>query len=307
MKLKLSIFIGVVLCMLLMGVYGVLSRMFDSRDGWRPNDMYSTVGGATYSTVSYSAGSSVSDVPAVSMRGGRSFSRRAAAPAFSYAPASTPAYNLSPIAGTASYGSAGASALYTTSSAEFRAFGGGGNGGGVSMSGGQVKSSGSSVASASGLNVSMPSTSMYAYNSNRNNSAANDVLSSVSGDIAMVSTQAYAGVGNDATAQGIPSRRGVPSIGGGASDASVFMSVLTTICGGSADLTLTDAQLWTKWIVYYATPGTAPVIWDEFLAWYQSVRTLPETPVGDAVLFVLFCALFYAICIYIKRKKISVL
>jgi hypothetical protein len=197
--------------------------------------------------------------------------------------------------------------LHTTSSAEFRSFGGGGNGGGVSMSGGQVKSSASSVASASGLSVSMPSTSVYAYNTNRNGSSATDVMASVSGDIAMASSQAYAGIDNTTGARGLSGRKEVPSIGGGTSDESVFMSILITICGGSADLTLTDAELWAKWIVYNATPGTAPVYWEQFLAWYQSIRTLPATPVGDAVLFVLCCALFYAIYIYVKRKKISVL
>jgi hypothetical protein len=175
------------------------------------------------------------------------------------------------------------------------------------MSGGAVQSSGSSLASSVGLNVSMPCTSVLAVNNTRNNSSVNDVMSSVSGDIAMASSQAYAGIGSAMGSRSVTGRRNVPSIGGGTSDESVFMNILINICGGSADLTLTDAELWAKWIVYNATPGTAPVYWEQFLAWYQSIRTLPETPVGDAVLFVLCCALFYAIYIYVKRKKISVL
>lgn len=278
-------------------------------DEWRPSDLYSSSNifrRSTYSVVSSAPASYSSAVATVSSGSGSMFRHHGAS---LYAPALSVSNNQLPIAGTASYSQspiAYSQRLHTTSSAEFRSFGGGGNGG-VSMSGGQVKSSASSVSSASGLSVSMPSTSVYAYNTNRNGASATDVMASVSGDIAMASSQAYAGIGNTTGARGLSGRKEVPSIGGGTSDESVFMNILITICGGSADLTLTDAELWAKWIVYNATPGTAPVYWEQFLAWYQSIRTLPATPVGDAVLFVLCCALFYAVYIYVKRKKISVL
>ena len=178
----------------------------------------------------------------------------------SYAPAVSVSNSQLPIAGTASYSQspiAYSQRLHTTSSAEFRSFGGGGNVGGVSMSGGSVKSSNSSVATASGLNVSMPSTSMYAYNSNR--SSASDVMSSMSGDIAMASSQAYAGIGNTTGggSRGMSGRRDVPSIGSGVGNA--YVNILTVICGGSPDYTLTDNELCTKWLVYYSLLGAAPV------------------------------------------------
>lgn len=298
MKIKSNVLFGLIVLICSISGFSLLKRMTREIDEWRPSNLYSSSNifrRSTFSVVSNAPASYSSAVATVSSGSGSMFRHHGAS---LYAPAMSVSNSQLPIAGTASY----SQRLHTTSSAEFRSFGGGGNVGGVSMSGGSVKSSNSSVATASGLNVSMPSTSMYAYNSNR--SSAGDVMSSMSGDIAMASSQAYAGIGN--TTRGLSERKGVPSIGGGTSDESVFMNILITICG-SADLTLTDAQLWAKWIVYYATPGTAPVYWDEFLAWYQSVRTLPETPVGDAVLFLLFCALFYAICIYLKRKKISVL
>lgn len=309
MRLKLSVFIGCVLCVVLVGVYGVLSRVVDSRDGWRPSDVYSSVGGCSYSTVSYSSASHVSGgLGLPSMRSSNSMLRRRVVS--SYAPAvNVSAYSQYPIAGAASNNSAGASALYTTSSAEFRSFGGGLALGGAAFNG-AGKAATSSVVAASTMNVSMPSTSAYVYNADRNNSVAvpNSLASYVSGEMA-VSSLPYAGIGNTTggASKGISGRKNVPSIGGGTSDESVFMNILTTICGGAADLTLTDAELWAKWIVYNATPDTAPVYWEQFLAWYQSIRTLPEIPVGDAVLFVLCCALFYAIYIYVKRKKISVL
>lgn len=303
MKIKSSVLFGLIVLICSISGFSLLKRMTREIDEWRPSNLYSSSNifrRSTYSVVSSAPASYSSAVATVSSGSGSMFRHHGAS---SYAPAMSVSNSQLPMAGTASYGQR----LHTTSSAEFRSFGGGGNGGGVSMSGGQVKSSNSSVASASGLSVSMPSTSVYAYNTNRNGLSATDVMASVSGDIAMASSRAYASIGNTTGARGLSGRKEVPSIGGGTSDESVFMNILITICGGSADLTLTDAELWAKWIVYNATPGTAPVYWEQFLAWYQSIRTLPATPVGNAVLFVLCCALFYAIYIYVKRKKISVL
>ena len=313
MKIKSNVLFGLIVVIFSVSGFSLLKRLTRDVDEWRPSDLYSTTNvsrRSTYSVVSSGASASYSGaVPSVSSGASSMFRHRGVS---SYAPVvSAPAYSFSPLASSPLASSPLASSpqggLYATSSAEFRSFGGGGNAGGVSMSGGSVKSSNSSVATASGLNVSMPSTSMYAYNSNR--SSASDVMPSMSGDIAMASTQAYAGIGNTTggASRGISGRRDVPSIGGGSTDESVFMSILVEICGGSADLTLTDAQLWAKWAVYYATGGVSPADWERFWAWYQSIRTLPETPVGDAVLFVMCCALLYVVYIYLKRKKISVL
>ena len=311
MKIKSNVLFGLIVVIFLISGFSLLKRLTRDVDEWRPSDLYSSSNlsrRSTYSVVSSGAHASYfGAVPTVSSGSSSMFRHGIVS---SYAPAVSVSNSQLPIAGTASYSQspiAYSQRLHTTSSAEFRSFGGGGNAGGVSMSGGSVKSSNSSVATASGLNVSMPSTSMYAYNSNR--SSASDVMPSMSGDIAMASTQAYAGIGNTTggASRGISGRRDVPSIGGGSTDESVFMSILVEICGGSADLTLTDAQLWAKWAVYYATGGVSPADWERFLAWYQSIRTLPETPVGDAVLFVMCCALLYVVYIYLKRKKISVL
>lgn len=308
MKIKSNVLFGLIVVIFSVSGFSLLKRLTRDVDEWRPSDLYSTTNvsrRSTYSVVSSGASASYSGaVPSVSSGVSSMFRHRGVS---SYAPVvSAPAYSFSPLA-SSPLASSPQGGLYATSSAEFRSFGGGGNAGGVSMSGGSVKSSNSSVATASGLNVSMPSTSMYAYNSNR--SSASDVMPSMSGDIAMASTQAYAGIGNTTggASRGIRGRRDVPSIGGGSTDESVFMSILVEICGGSADLTLTDAQLLVKWAVYYATGGVSPADWERFLAWYQSIRTLPETPVGDAVLFVMCCALLYVVYIYLKRKKISVL
>ena len=198
MKIKSSVLFGLVVLICLVGGISLMNRMNDDQGGWRPADMYSTYGGSqgsTYASVSYGSASSA-DLSVPMLSSSNSLFRRRGA--FSYAPASSGFSSQLSIAGTASYSQSPIAynqGLHTTSSAEFRSFGGGGNAGAVSMSGGSIKSSGfSSTASASVMSVSMPSTSVLAYNGGNTNS---NLLTSVSGDIAMAAArEAYAGIGN---------------------------------------------------------------------------------------------------------------
>ena len=213
MKIKSNVLFGLIVLICSISGFSLLKRMTREIDEWRPSDLYSSSNlsrRSTYSVVSSGAHASYSGALPTVSSGSSSMFRHGVVS--SYAPAVSVSNSQLPIAGTASYGQspiAYSQRLHTTSSAEFRSFGGGGNVGVVSMSGGSVKSSGSSVASASGLNVSMPSTSVYAYNTNRNGSSATDVMASVSGDITMASSQAYAGIGNTTSggSRGISGRK----------------------------------------------------------------------------------------------------
>lgn len=267
MKLKLSVFIGVVLCLVLMGLYGVLSRMFDSRDGWRPNDVYSLVGGSSYSIVSYSSSSSQfggAGVPAVSVRRGSSFSRRAAAPAFSYAPASAPTYSQSPIGGTPS--NSVASSIYTTSSATMKSFGGG------NMSSSAVAGATNSVGSASSAtpvaaSVGMPSVNMpaVAYGNTRLNT--NDLSALMSGDVALSTASAYAGIGNT-TAGGPMGIRGRRNVGVQDTWLGWLGSDMWGYGEGSDGVTMQDLR-----DLYAAMTGDTDFsneeLWESFLAWFN--------------------------------------
>ena len=138
MNKGLNIFLVVFLCVI--SYVGLLLSFYSSDDSetWNPQMGYAKPTGGTYGTsaVSVDASSTGSDVAAISVRSANSmFHHR---PSFSYAPASAPAYSQSPIGGTSS--NSVASPIYATSSAEFHSFGGGGNTGGVSMSGGVVSS-----------------------------------------------------------------------------------------------------------------------------------------------------------------------
>ena len=181
-----------------------MSRMNEDQGGWRPADIYSTYGGSqgvTYSSVTYgSASSAGSSVPVLSSSNSL-FRHRGVS---SYAPVSGFAYSQSPLA-SSPLASSPQGGLYTTSSAEFRSFGGG-NAGGVSMSGGAIKSSGSAMsAPSSALSVSMPTAPAFAYN--------RGAMASVAGDMAMAPDQAYAGIGNTTGPRGMSGRRNLPGYG----------------------------------------------------------------------------------------------
>lgn len=304
MKVKSSVLFGLIVLICSISGFSLLKRMTREIDEWRPSELYSSSNisrRSTYSVVSSAPASYSSAVATVSSGSGSVFRHHGA---FLYAPAMSVSNSQLPIAGTASYSQspiAYSQRLHTTSSAEFRSFGGGGNGG-VSMSGGSVKSSSSSVATASGLSVSMPSTSVYAYNTNRNGSSATDVMTSVSGDIAMASSQAYAGIGNTTGPRGMNGRKNVPGIGG-----NEWTGWLDTEWeGGSDDIT------WSMLRDLYVrmtgdTDFSNQDLWDAFLAWFEDNQSNENfgwywAPISDAVPFVLLLCLVYAFVIYRKTK-----
>ena len=304
MKIKSNVLFGLIVLICSISGFSLLKRMTREIDEWRPSDLYSSSNlsrRSTFSVVSSAPASYSSAVATVSSGSGSVFRHHGAS---LYAPALSVSNSQLPMPGTASYGQspiAYGQRLHTTSSAEFRSFGGGGNAGGVSMSGGSVKSSNSSVATASGLNVSMPSTSMYAYNSNR--SSASDIMSSMSGDIAMASAQAYAGIGN--TTKGIAGRKNAPGMGG-------------NLDNWVQDIIGNDGWVWTDGTIDYfdkaklyqmyqeaIANGDLPegVTWEEFLSWFGDQSDRYAFPIPSGVWFMCFLALGYGLYIAYRRKQ----
>ena len=306
MKIKSNVLFGLIVVIFSVSGFSLLKRLTRDVDEWRPSDLYSTTNvsrRSTYSVVSSGASASYSGaVPSVSSGVSSMFRHRGVS---SYAPVvSAPAYSFSPLA-SSPLASSPQGGLYATSSAEFRSFGGGGNAGGVSMSGGSVKSSNSSVATASGLNVSMPSTSMYAYNSNR--SSASDVMPSMSGDIAMASTQAYAGIGN--TTRGISGRKNANGLDDN------FTGWLDGLIG---DGTPNDWYAYNIDGVYYFNydnlyelyqeaikNGDLPpgVTWEMFLKWFTRDGSGYAFPIPSGIWFMCILALGYGLYIAYRRKQ----
>ena len=312
MKIKSNVLFGLIVLICSISGFSLLKRMTREIDEWRPSDLYSSSNlsrRSTFSVVSSAPASYSSAVATVSSGSGSMFRHHGAS---LYAPALSVSNSQLPMAGTASYGQspiAYGQRLHTTSSAEFRSFGGGGNAGGVSMSGGSVKSSNSSVATASGLNVSMPSTSMYAYNSNR--SSASDVMSSMSGDIAMASSQAYAGIGNTTggASRGIGGRKNANGMDDN------FTGWLDGLIG---DGTPNEYYAYEVDGIFYFNydnlyelyleaikNGQLPagVSWEMFLKWFTRDGSDYAFPIPSGVWFMCFLALGYGLYIAYRRKQ----
>lgn len=129
MRVNSNMLMGLVLCMVLFGGVAFLTRINKQQHDWAPNDIYSGIGGSSYSTANVSTSSVPNSGVTLSLRSNRSLlssSRRTASSFSSYAPAYvSPTANGQYPMGAPSYSSRGASALYTTSSATIKSFGGG--------------------------------------------------------------------------------------------------------------------------------------------------------------------------------------
>lgn len=329
MKLNINVLIGCVLCVVLIAVFGALNRTTDSRDDWRPSDAYSHVGGSTYSTASYSTGSSSSvdglSVPAASMRGGNSMLRRRVS--FSHAPAYNHAYSV------ASYGSTGspisnseASALYTTSSATMKSFGGGSAASGVSMSGGAVRATNSQSPIANSqlsiANIQSPIAYTQLPISNIQSPAMPN----------------YQGIGNTTVGgpRAMRGRQNVGSMGGGSTGAGtaienswlawmanygIGMDGVTPNEDGSYGFDYYQLQnAYKEWVAWWKTwnMGSDCPSFDDFLTWFwkndgkhswtgdptneNSTIFMHWVPVGD-ILPLLLMAMLYALIFFVRRNK----
>ena len=151
MKIKERVLILCVSLILLGAGVGVIYRFALGEDEWRPSDIYNRVGGSSYSVIS--GGHNSSDGLAVSLVSGMRSSRRVSAPAFSYAhSASTSSLGQSPMV-------SGGGALYATSNATFRTFGGGMSSGSGASGSGAVHAARSEM-SVGASSVSIPSVPM---------------------------------------------------------------------------------------------------------------------------------------------------
>ena len=288
MNKSLNVFLSVLLCVVL--CVGVLTSLYttDESNTWQSDQVHTSSASAGAPSVSFGVGAN-GDVLAVPMSFRRSSreqylqpSRRSTGVAdlqgLARSAKSTGMLSLPSLQG----GDGGRLFTHMSSSQTMKSFGGGSNAAGVSMSGGVVSTNSQSPISNSQLSILTLPTTMF---------MSQQML---------VDAPTMATYEDVSAPRGIAGRRDVPSIGGGAEEPSSFMKILTNICGGTADLQLTDAELWAKWQVYYFTHGNAPDYWLAFLKWYQSIRTLPGTPVGG-IMPLLVMLLLYVACQSINR------
>ena len=332
MKVKSSVLFGLIVLTCLAGGISLIYRLTKEAEVWNPSEMYKTsIGtskGTKCTTVSYASGST-SDAPLVQLGAG-SMSRPRVS--FSYAPAGVAsAYTQYPIGGTSSYSQspiANSQGLYTTSSAELRSFGGGGNGGGVSMSGGSVHSSGSAVSAPSmGLSATMPNGSLFTFagqNSNVN-------IPVVSGDAAIAAvasassySAAYSGIGytTGGASRGIGGRKNLGIEEGNVEDSWLNWLALMGKQYGHEENGEWKYDIYDLRDAYDAycagwnyTMGKKPT-WDEWLAWFMGSESSPYqwsdgeneygfsfVPVGDYTPLFVLALLYVAVVAYRRRKQ----
>ena len=308
MKIKSNVLFGLIVLICSISGFSLLKRMTREIDEWRPSDLYSSSNlsrRSTFSVVSSAPASYSSAVATVSSGSGSMFRHYGAS---LYAPVvSAPAYSFSPLA-SSPLASSPQGGLYATSSAEFRSFGGGGNAGGVSMSGGSVRatSSQSSIA-----NIQSPTANTQLPISN----------------IQLPIASNYQGIGNTTT-NGPRAMRGRQNLGigeGNVEDTWLnWLAMMGTQYGHQENgVWVYDIyELRSAYDAFCASwnfgMGKKPT-WDEWLAWFMGSEGDPYwwedgdsplgfsfVPIGDYTPL-LFLALLYAgfVAFRCRRNKVS--
>ena len=299
MNKGLNIFLAVLLCVV---VYiGLLLSFYSSRNVETSNpylgDAKSTRG--TYGTYAVSANSRGSNMATISVRSANSiFHHR---PVFSYAPAaSMPTYSQSPIGGTLS--KSVASPIYTTSSAEFHSFGGGGNTGGVSMSGGAV--SGNTTLSPNSYSVSLPNIPSLAYYPQ--STASFDGVNPAFASSLSLPEVGTTSVGYGASAPlGLLGRRNASSIGGNLDE---WVQGLINQYGwmySDGTIDYFDRQVLEDLYNKAIENGELPVgvTWEMFLSWFDKQSDRYAFPIPSGVWFMCILALGYGLYVAYRRKQ----
>jgi hypothetical protein len=318
MNKGLNIFLAVLLCVV---VYiGLLLSFYSSKnvEASTPylGDVKSTRG--TYGTYAVSANSMGSNMATISVRSANSiFHHRSV---FSYVPAaSMPTYSQSPIGGTLS--KSVASPIYTTSSAEFHSFGGGGNTGGVSMSGGVVSSNSQSpiantqlAVQGGGLN-GITTSSPNSFNTSSFNNLINISPNSL---IASLPASDYQGIASMGDLRGIRGRQsaGPATNTGGWLNWLVLNGYGTQGADGIWGLDIYQLrQAYDDYVRNWnSTMGKKPT-WDEWLAWFMGSEGNPYmwddgenqygfsfVPVGDFMPLIVFALLYVVLVMYRRRQ-----
>ena len=299
MNKGLNIFLAVLLCVV---VYiGLLLSFYSSRNVETSNpylgDAKSTRG--TYGTYAVSANSMGSNMATISVRSANSiFHHR---PVFSYAPAaSMPTYSQSPIGGTLS--KSVASPIYTTSSAEFHSFGGGGNTGGVSMSGGAV--SGNTTLSPNSYSVSLPNIPSLAYYPQ--STASFDGVNPPFASSLSLPEVGTTSVGYGASAPlGLSGRRNASSMGGNLDE---WVQGLINQYGwmySDGTIDYFDRQVLEDLYNKAIENGELPVgvTWEMFLSWFDKQSDRYAFPIPSGVWFMCILALGYGLYVAYRRKQ----
>lgn len=320
MRVNSNMLMGLVLCMVLFGGVAFLTRINKGQHVWTPNDIYSTIGGSSYSIANVSTSTASNSGVTLSLRSSRpllSSARRSTSSVISYAPAQfLPVANTQyPTGGTPSYSSKGTSALYTTSGATVKSFGGGGDFASVSISGGVVSANSSSSPNSLGtLSPNIPSPMAY---------YPQPTKSFAGSQFPVMSSQLQA-IGANSVDYGVSNPLGIR----GRRDAAPGMTNqyygwLTSWWGDDESgkgwdhseggiITIEELEA-----LFYSMTGETsfsnPQAWESFYNWFMDQINANgkvsyngynwELPLSDAIPFLLLLCMFYVWGVYRKTKK----
>ena len=336
MSKNVNVFIGVLLCAVLCGTFVWLSSSGDE-SSWSPNDIYNEVQGTGsvggYATTSATFSGSSNDggvalpMSSSSMRARTSYKYAGAYSGASYAPLAS-----SPL----TYGAASGAGLYTTSSAEIKSFGGGGNGG-ASMSYSQSpianRQSNSGLSNPSLQGGAGVDISPIAYSTARRggmSSAAGDDLAMMAAEnpvMAMTNaasvgmgngfyagmgytTMGYYGSSSYGSPAGIRGRRNTPGMGdswtGWLGNGDFWGEGYEDWANGSDQVTEDLLRA-----LYVRATGDTDFsneeLWQAFLAWFNSQQDNDSfgwywAPISDAIPFLLLLCAIWALVVYRRTR-----
>ena len=301
------IFWVILLCVV--SYVGLLISLYSSResDTWNPQQGYAIPKGGRASESAMSVGSNSNGVavPMTSHHSSALFSSKGRARKYPTAFPQTPSSFQGGTAGTFS-----SPISHMSSSQTMKSFGGGGTGGSVSVSGGSVQSSASSVAPAAGLSVSMPSTSLYAYSNKRTSSSVGNMLS-VSNESAVATVASYAGIGKTTSGgpMGVSGRKNATGMGGLLDDwVSGYIDDETNgYMGYDGYIYYFDYDVLYQLYLEAIANGQLPsgMTWSAFCDWMKNGNHSYAFPISSGTWFMSILALGYALIIYFKKRKLQ--
>ena len=329
MKTNVNLFIALILCAVIGGALYFLARPSQESLGWNPDEMYgdlsrSAYDGSAFTNATFSGSSNAGGV-ALSMQGGSLSSRTRAKSSrpitIQYPIANSP----SPIANTQYPIANGQSPIaYMTSGAEYRSFGGGGNGN-MGAAGTFRTNTQSPI-----TNTQLPIANIQspiAYNpspisnsqlpiANTPSPIANSQLPIANNPSNMFDYELKTtfGTASYETYSMLPTRnnvRGKQNLSSGFG--GTWLNWLDDYFGGDKNL-----NWWDAWNAYNAMIATwneskmgIPPTWDQFLEWLEEggdsgytkgENTYIYVPVGN-ILPLLLMALIYMMILFVKRNK----
>lgn len=315
-KVNVSVFLGILLCVALMGGVWMMKYGGNSNgSGWNPSQMYNNLGGAARTSATFGSATSSSDDVSVPMTSTRISFRKAPSYAAAYEAAATA------LASSRTSNATAASPIsYTSSSASYQSFGGGG------MMASGVNNGSFRANNNPGAPVSLVMPSVPTYASARNVSAVQSEQATQGSSAIIAAAPAYMSSGYSYNimrgsiaqvgANAVPATYGGSSVFGGPRYAPPtgggYDAWLNGLGAGEGFLYVDgegnryyDMDLLKETFEKLKSEGNLPgyLSWEDFLALYFDQTGKHNVPLGEAWVLLLM-AVAYVVLRW-RRSKVA--